>query len=116
LYQRLTAGDQCSRETVCVRSATSLTHAACLIRERHVGSLVMADERTTGRVLAGAISNRDAVTAVLAHDDLIAVACEQIQAVARALWPAPADARSVAGPDPCLPYPERGQLHPWKRR
>jgi CBS-domain-containing membrane protein len=85
LYQRLTAGDLCSRETVCVSSTTSLTHAACLIRERHVGSLVMADERTTGRVLAGAISNRDAVTAVLAHHNLIALACEQVQAIARML-------------------------------
>lgn len=68
MYQPLTAGDLCSRETVVVPRAASLTEAARLMRERHVGSLVVVDERPVGRVPAGVITDRDLVTAVLAPD------------------------------------------------
>jgi CBS domain-containing protein len=79
MYQPLTAGDLCSRETVCVPRTASLTDAARLMRERHVGSLVITDEHTAGRVPAGVITDRDLVTAVLAPDvDVHALRVEDV--------------------------------------
>jgi predicted transcriptional regulator len=79
MYQPLTAGDLCTRETVCVPRATSLIDAARLMRERHVGSLVIADEQPEGRVPAGVITDRDLVTAVLAPDvDVHALRVEDV--------------------------------------
>ena len=79
MYQPLTAGDLCTRETVCVPRTASLTDAARLMRERHVGSLVVVDEQPAGRVPAGVITDRDLVTAVLAPDvDLHALRVEDV--------------------------------------
>ena len=79
MYQPLTAGDLCSRETVCVPRTASLTDAARLMRERHVGSLVVVDEQPAGRVPAGVITDRDLVTAVLAPDvDVHALRVEDV--------------------------------------
>ena len=79
MYQPLTAGDLCTRETVCVPRTASLTDAARLMRERHVGSLVIADEQPAGRVPAGVITDRDLVTAVLAPDvDVHALRVEDV--------------------------------------
>jgi predicted transcriptional regulator len=79
MYQPLTAGDLCTRETVCVPRTTSLIDAARLMRERHVGSLVIADEQPEGRVPAGVITDRDLVTAVLAPDvDVHALRVEDV--------------------------------------
>jgi CBS domain-containing protein len=75
----MTAGDLCTRETVCVPRMASLTDAARLMRERHVGSLVVVDERPAGRVPAGVITDRDLVTAVLAPDvDVHALRVEDV--------------------------------------
>jgi CBS domain-containing protein len=68
MYQPMTAGDLCTRETVCAPRTASLTEAARLMRECHVGSLVIVDERPAGRVPVGVITDRDLVTAVLARD------------------------------------------------
>jgi len=79
MYQPLTAGDLCTRETVCVPRTASLTAAARLMRERHVGSLVVVDERPAGRVPAGVITDRDLVTGVLAPDvDVHALRVEDV--------------------------------------
>jgi len=79
MYQPLTAGDLCTRETVCVPRTASLTDAARLMRERHVGSLVVVDEQPAGRVPAGVITDRDFVTAVLAPDvDVHALRVEDV--------------------------------------
>ena len=68
MVQALTAGDLCTRETVIASRSSSLTEAARLMRERHVGSLVIVEERPSGRVPVGLITDRDLVTAVLAPD------------------------------------------------
>jgi CBS domain-containing protein len=79
MYQPLSAGDLCTRETVVVPRAASLTEAARLMRERHVGSLVVVDDRPAGRVPAGVITDRDLVTAVLAPDvDVHALRVEDV--------------------------------------
>jgi len=62
-----------------VPRTASLTDAARLMRERHVGSLVVVDEQPAGRVPAGVITDRDLVTAVLAPDvDVHALRVEDV--------------------------------------
>jgi predicted transcriptional regulator len=68
MYQPLTAGDLCTREVVFAERTLALTDAARLMRERHVGSLVVADETPAGRVPVGLLTDRDIVTAVVARD------------------------------------------------
>jgi CBS domain-containing protein len=68
MHQALSAGDLCTRETVIAPREMALTSAARLMRERHVGSLVVVDERGGGRVPAGLLTDRDIVTAVVARD------------------------------------------------
>jgi CBS domain-containing protein len=59
-------GRICSREVVFVRRGESLRDAARLMREHHVGALVVVDERDGLRVPAGVITDRDIVVAVVA--------------------------------------------------
>jgi CBS domain-containing protein len=59
-------GEICSREVVFVRRGESARDAARLMREHHVGALVVVDERDGLRVPAGVITDRDIVVAVVA--------------------------------------------------
>lgn len=68
MYQPLSAGDLCTRDAVVAPRTMALTEAARLMRERHVGSLVIVDEAAQGRVPAGLLTDRDIVTAVVARD------------------------------------------------
>jgi predicted transcriptional regulator len=79
MYQPLTAGDLCTREVVFAERTLTLTDAARLMRERHVGSLVVADETPAGRVPVGLLTDRDIVTAVVAPDvDVHALRVEDV--------------------------------------
>lgn len=60
-------GEICSRTVVVGRRETVLSEAAHLMREHHVGSLVIVDERGTGRVPVGIVTDRDIVVAVVAE-------------------------------------------------
>lgn len=51
---------------VVAQRATPLTDAARLMREHHVGSLVVVDEGGKGRVPVGMLTDRDIVVAVVA--------------------------------------------------
>jgi CBS domain-containing protein len=51
-----------------VSRATPLTDAARLMREQHVGSLVVVDETGKGRVPVGILTDRDIVVAVVARE------------------------------------------------
>ena len=64
----LTAGDLCTRSTVTASRALALTEAARLMREHHVGSLVVVDEAPLGPRPVGMLTDRDIVTAVVAQD------------------------------------------------
>jgi len=68
MYQPLSAGDLCTRDTVVAPRTMALTEAARLMRERHVGSVVVVDEGAGGRRPAGLLTDRDIVTAVVARD------------------------------------------------
>lgn len=63
-----TAGELCTRDVVVAVRSTSLGEAARLMRERHVGCVVVVDETAEGRLVAGMITDRDIVTAVVARD------------------------------------------------
>jgi CBS domain-containing protein len=63
-----TAGELCSRDVVTASRSTALNEAARLLRERHVGCLVVVDETAEGRIVAGLLTDRDIVTAVVAKD------------------------------------------------
>ena len=68
MYQPLTAGDLCTRNTVIAYRKTGINEAARLMREQHVGSLIVVDETIAGRLTVGVLTDRDIVTAVVARD------------------------------------------------
>ena len=59
-------GEICSRETVFTRRDESVATAARLMRESHVGCLVVADEVDGERVPVGILTDRDITVAVVA--------------------------------------------------
>ena len=62
------AGELCNREVVFVYRDTRLVEAARLMREHHVGSLVVVVERLSERVPVGIVTDRDIVIAVVAKE------------------------------------------------
>ena len=64
----LTAGDLCTRSTVTATRALALNEAALLMREYHVGSIVVVDDTLVGNLPVGMLTDRDIVTAVVAKD------------------------------------------------
>jgi len=59
-------GDICNREVVFARKDESVLSAAVLMREHHVGSLVMVDEASGKRIPAGIVTDRDITVGVVA--------------------------------------------------
>lgn len=59
-------GELCSRTVVFAYRGTSLAEAAQLMREKHVGSLVVVVDRASERVPVGILTDRDIVVAVVA--------------------------------------------------
>ena len=64
--QQLTAGDICKRKVTVGYPTTSVVAAAQLMREDHVGSLVVVDDENGSRQVRGLITDRDIVVAVVA--------------------------------------------------
>lgn len=64
----MTAGELCSRIVVFAERGMGLAEAARLMREHHVGSLIVVDEGPKGRVPAGILTDRDITVGVLAKD------------------------------------------------
>ncbi|MDX9844287.1 MAG: CBS domain-containing protein [Aquabacterium sp.] len=64
--ERLNAGEVCTREVTIAFRHTELVTAAQLMREAHVGALVVVDEAQGIRTVAGLLTDRDIVTAVIA--------------------------------------------------
>ena len=59
-------GDVCNREVVFVERTASLSEVAQVMREYHVGALVVVDEQAGGRVPVGMVTDRDMVIEVVA--------------------------------------------------
>lgn len=62
------SGELCNREVVFVYRDTRLVEAARLMREHHVGSLVVVVDRLSERVPVGIITDRDIVVGVVAKE------------------------------------------------
>ena len=59
-------GEVCSRDVVFALKGTSVRSAAQLMREFHVGTLVVVEERDGRRVPAGILTDRDIAVTVVA--------------------------------------------------
>jgi CBS domain-containing protein len=68
MSERLTAGAICTRSVITAFRSTAVNEAARLMREQHVGCLVIVDETDVGRVVVGMLTDRDIVMAIVAHD------------------------------------------------
>lgn len=66
--ERLTTGEVCTRSVTIAFRRTTLNGAAQLMRENHVGCLVVVDEVGGLRTVVGVLTDRDIVTAVVAAD------------------------------------------------
>lgn len=58
-------GQVCTREVVCTGRDTTVSSAAQVMRERHVGDLIVVDEVDSERVPVGIITDRDIVLGVI---------------------------------------------------
>jgi CBS domain-containing protein len=68
-------GEICNREVVFVRRDETVREAARLMREYHVGDLVVVDERDGRRVPTGILTDRDIAVGIVAkHLDADALA------------------------------------------
>ena len=68
MAERLTVGEACTRSVTIAFGTTPLNGAARLMRENHVGSLVVVDETAGKPIVVGMLTDRDIVTSVLASD------------------------------------------------
>ena len=59
-------GEICSREVVFARKDETVSAAAKLMRENHVGCLVVSDDQDGQRVPVGMVTDRDVTVAVVA--------------------------------------------------
>ena len=64
--ERLTTGEICTRSVSFAVRDMPLNEAARLMRENHVGCLVVVDEQAGQRLVVGLLTDRDIVTAVVA--------------------------------------------------
>ena len=61
-------GELCSRVVVLARRDTPLSEVAKLMREHHVGSVVIVEDSERGRLPLGILTDRDIVIEVIAMD------------------------------------------------
>ena len=61
-------GDLCNRDVVCAARDTSVAEAAKLMREHHVGDVVVVDRQDAERMPVGIVTDRDIVLEVVALD------------------------------------------------
>lgn len=64
----MTAGELCSRTVVFAERDMGLVEAARLMRDHHVGALVVVDQANGKRVPVGVLTDRDIAVAVVAKE------------------------------------------------
>lgn len=64
----MSAGEICNRMVVVTYRSVALSEAARVMREHHVGSLVVVEETDAGRLPVGMLTDRDIVVSVVAKD------------------------------------------------
>lgn len=62
----MSIGEICNRDTIFTTRASSIGDAARLMREHHVGDLVVAEDKNGRRVPVGILTDRDLVVEILA--------------------------------------------------
>jgi len=67
MNEPLNAGDICTRIVTVAQPQASLVEAAQLMRQDHVGCLVVVRETAEGRQVVGILTDRDIVTAAVAQ-------------------------------------------------
>ena len=68
MREPMNAGDVCNRIVTVAERNMPLLEAAQLMRDRHVGCLVVVDETGAGRSVVGMLTDRDIVTMVVAKE------------------------------------------------
>lgn len=68
MSEKMNAGGFCNRIVTVAERGMPLVQAAQLMRDHHVGSLVVVDEAGAGRLVVGMLTDRDIVTAVIAQE------------------------------------------------
>lgn len=64
----MTIGNLCIRDTVFTTRTSSIAQAAQLMRDHHVGDLVVVDDQGGRRVPVGILTDRDLVVEILAKE------------------------------------------------
>lgn len=64
----MTVGAICNRDVVVIEKGANIVEAAHLMREHHVGALVVTEERDSRTVPVGVITDRDIVVEILGED------------------------------------------------
>lgn len=62
----MSVGEICNREVIIVNRAETVQEAAKLMRQHHVGDVVVVDDRNGARVPVGIVTDRDIVVEVVA--------------------------------------------------
>ncbi|KAA3627018.1 MAG: CBS domain-containing protein [Proteobacteria bacterium] len=62
----MSAGELCNRDVVVMEKGESVRDAARLMRDAHVGDIVVVEERQGDRVPVGIVTDRDLVVGVMA--------------------------------------------------
>lgn len=68
MSEKMNVGEICNRTVVFVYKNMSVSEAARLMLEQHVGSLVVVEDTGEGRVVVGMLTDRDIAIAVVARD------------------------------------------------
>ena len=63
----MNAGELCNRQVVTANRDTNVSEAAQLMRDKHVGSLIIVEERDNHMEAVGILTDRDIVIEVLAE-------------------------------------------------
>lgn len=61
-------GEICNRDVIIVRREDTILAAAKLMRQHHVGDVVVVDERSGSRLPAGIVTDRDLVVEIMATE------------------------------------------------
>ncbi|WP_052452271.1 CBS domain-containing protein [Noviherbaspirillum autotrophicum] len=68
MHEKMDIGEICNREVVFATEDMSVKEAAELMRDQHVGSLVVIRQADLGRVVAGMVTDRDIAIVAVARD------------------------------------------------
>ena len=64
----MSAGEYCNREVIIAEKRQSIRDAAKLMRQQHVGTVVIVEHSIAGKIPQGILTDRDIVVELLAQD------------------------------------------------